>query len=255
MYVLASMTPNSQNGLKNALSNVEKKLEDYKQEAAKFLINKQNFENFATETSQEYVDSAFSTTRLQNFKNEYLKLIQSALTLSESMFKAYTIGYNNFSNLDELEGVEDTVLQATINQNIKLAVNSCNNQFTKLAHSILTFFNAGKVADNYAQYYNTATTFYTTVAKDFTESSQTDTQALLNKLVTWKGVYDEFMQEVQVFEQITKQINFEILVRFDNNIDKYVEYTGNKQDRSKLSYFFGYVNNLQVLNDYTVALI
>jgi len=175
--------------------------------------------------------------------------------LSESMFNAYTIGYNNFSTLDELEDVEDTVLQANINQNIKLAVNSCNNQFTKLAHSILTFFNASKVADNYAQYYNTATTFYSTVAKDFTESSQTNTQALLDKLVIWKGVYDEFMQEVQVFDQITKQIDFEILVRFDNDIDKYVEYTGNQQDRSKLNYFFDYVNNLQVLNDYTVALI
>lgn len=248
------VTPiNTDNNFRKSILDVNDKLQDFQQAIKDFTRAKSVYEARIDFTDQESVASALEKSRLVKFKLDYLKVISSAYDLSNSLYTAYQVGYYNFSDYANIEASKFT--QEEINANRKLALNGSNLQLVNSAIKVLNIYNTKEVYYSYNNYWQTSQKFFTDVVeKAYNSTSSTDTN-ILKKFVTWKGVYDIFIEDTEKFNNIVSNLKIDILKQCNNNTLEYARQTGNPLDQTNANFFLNYYKNIQVLYTYTQALV
>lgn len=248
------VTPlNSDNGFRASISNINDKLQDFQQAINDFARAKKVYEARIDFTDQESVVSALEKSRLVKFKLDYLKLINSAYDLSNSLYKAYQLGYYNFSDYANIEASKFS--QEEIEANRKLALNGSNLLLVNSAIKVLNIYNTKEVYYNYNNYWQTSQKFFTDVVVKAYNTNQSNNTNILEKFVTWKGVYDLFVQDTQKFNNIVSDLKIDILKKCNNNTLEYARQTGNPLDQTNANFFLNYYKNIEVLYTYTNQLV
>lgn len=251
-----TITPiNTQNGFRNKIVEVNNNLETLKTKVLEFLEAKTVFEDRIDFTAESEVSKPIEKSRLVKFKMDYLDVIQSAYKLSLSLYDAYTLGYYTFSDFVNIDSASFSAEQAKINRT--LAINGSNLQLVDSAIDVLKLNNAKEVYYDYNNYWQISQKFFDDVVVVYTSNQDqlTVDATLLNKFIVWKGVYDEFLLDSQRFENVVKDINFDILKRCNNDAETYANETKNPLDQSKAEFFLNYYKNVNVLYDYTKTLV
>lgn len=252
--VVLTVTPVNKTGeFKAKIEKAYQNLGALKEQVTDFLAKKAVFENRIDFTDEESTVSAIEKSRLVKFKLEYIKLIESAYTLSFSLYDAYTSGYYNFSDFKSIDVANFSADEIEINR--RLALNGSNLQLVDSAIRVLKIYNTKEIYNDYNDYWRVSKKFFNDVVKYAYEHTLSTSSSLLNKFAVWKGVYDEFVQDAQLFSQIVDGLQLDVLKKHNNNPYQYAQATGNPQDESNANFFLNYYKNVDLLYDYTKQLV
>ena len=251
-----TVTPlNANDTFKNKIIDVNNKLEELKNSLQIFINKKADFEARIDFTDEESVKSSIEKSRLVKFKMDYLNVIESAYKLSNSLYNAYTTGYYTFSDFNNISATNFTADQININR--ELAINGSNLELVKSAINVLKMYNAKEIYYDYNNYWQVSQKFFTDVVEYvYNPNNQLPSHpSLLPKFVVWQGVYDEFLLDSQRFENIVKNLQLDKLQKCNNDTFAYSIQTGNPLDQSNANFFLNYYKNVNILYEYTKALV
>ena len=249
-----TVTPvNTQGDFKSKINTAYNNLQNFKSAVTKFLDAKAVYEARIDFTDEESVTSAIEKSRLVKFKLEYLNVIQSAYSLSDSLYDAYTVGYYNFSDFDAIEAANFSADEIEINR--RLAINGSNLQLVDSAIKVLKIYNAKEIHNDYNNYWQVSQKFFTDVVEYAYNNQLSTDSTLLEKFATWKGVYDEFLLDSQRFSNVVANIQLDVLKKHNNDTLAYAQATQNPLDQSNANFFLNYYKNVNLLFDYTKELV
>lgn len=249
--VMFSTNPvNKNKKLSNAFKSVNKNLKKFESQVTEFLKNKQNYEaHIESENINAYTEIKLSF--LQDFKLEYLKVINSAYVLSESIFNAYLIGYLNFDNIDKIDA--ENISFDGINLYRKMAVNGANLELINSSIQILDLFNCISITGDVNNYINVSKSYFNEIVKQMylNEVNESNKQKIIDQLSVWKLVYDDFLSDAEKFNKIVNELDFKLLLRADFNAEEYAEITDNENNKLKIDFFNNFYKNVNILYDYS----
>lgn len=249
-----TVTPVNKGGnFQNKIEQAYQNLQNFKTQVNEFLSAKAVYEARIDFTDEQNATSAIEKSRLVKFKIEYIDLIESAYTLSNSLYDAYTIGYYNFSDFKNIEEADFSADEIEINR--RLALNGSNLKLVDSAIRVLKIYNAKEIYNDYNNYWQISKRFFEEVVKYAYENTLDSSSSLLAKFATWKGVYDEFVQDTNAFANVVSTLQLDLLKKHNNDTYEYAKATGNPQDESNANFFLNYYKNVNLLFDYTKALV
>ncbi len=231
--------------------NIQKKLEDFKANVANFTTEKANYETNVDYTDQATATNEIEKARLKKFKLEYIKLIESAYGLSSEIFSAYTTGYFDFTNYDEIEDSDFTTGLIDINK--KIALNASNLQLAHSSIKVVKLYINKEVDNDYDNYWQTSNNFFTQVESSFYD--RTLSGNVLEKFKTWKNVYNAFLDDAKMFDEIVSGLKLNVLKKYNYDTKIYAEKTGDSLDQSRANFFLNYYKNVELLYNYTNNLV
>lgn len=254
--VFERTTPTNNNKqLKNAFNTIISKFNDYKMEVVKFNTARNNYESYISfADKQDVALSDIEISRLNNFKLNYLSLLDKTYELSKEIFRAYELGYNSFVNTDEITAEE---LKPLIEINLKLALNGTNLQLAHSTIKTLKVYLNKEVSNDYNTLWTNSIAFFNDTVKFVYENDMSglNENNMLNKFKVWKGVYDAFLEDTKTFNEIVDGLQIDVLKKYDNDAKKYAEVTKNPLNESNANFFLNYHKNVKALYDYAVGLI
>lgn len=261
VFVKGVIPANESEKLKDYFRNINKCLDSLKKEINQFNINRSNYESYITFSDNSTVaQSEIEKSRLKRFKLDYLSLLSKAYDLSENVFKAYNEGYNSMVNFEENSSNIFEENSYLIEINLKLALNASNLQLTNSAIKTLRVYLNKDVDNEYDKLWNSSVDFfennvkraYSMTEDDFTKL---DAENIYNKLKSWSGVYNIFVEDAKTYNDIVSNIKLDILKKYGYNAKEYAIATKDKTNESKANFFMNYYKNIEQLNNYSLRLI
>lgn len=253
--VFMAVPTNKTNKLKSKFIEINSNLSALSQEIEKFATDKANYISNIDFSDEQTATSQIEIARLNKFKKSYLSLLQKAYTLSSSIFDAYTIGYYNFIDFSNIEANELTASQIDIN--LKLALNGSNLQLGNSAINVLCLYLNKEVENDYDDFWQSSKTFFGNAVKEAynKDFSSVDVSEMYNKFKLWQGVYSEFVEDAKTFNDILKDINLDVLKRYEDDTFAYAQATKEPTNQGKANFFLNYSQNVDLLFDYASNLI
>ncbi|MBE7075230.1 MAG: hypothetical protein E7376_04555 [Clostridiales bacterium] len=232
---------------------INSNLENLKNKISDFVIEKQNYEEQVDFSDEDNATSDYEKARLLKFKQEYLKVIELANTLSQSIYNAYTVGYYDFADFTNLEESDFSNNLKEINK--RLAYNAANLQLNKSAIKILSAYNAKEIQNTNNKFWEVSQKFFDEVVKaSYDSTPSTATSTLLNNFKVWKGVYNEFVEDAATFNKIIDELNINVLNRCYDDAAEYAKETNKPENEAKVIFFFNFYQSINLLYDYTIKL-
>ena len=179
------------------------------------------------------------------FKREYITVIESALSLSESVFEARRAGYYDFSDYTAEAELVDPKADCS------LAVNASNLQITKVAIKITRAYNAKQMASEYENYWKASQNFHKNIVKRFENNTLVISTDVKQKLNVWQDVYEMFKTECETLENIMGEIDVWELSQCGNNAEEYAKITKKAENKTKAEYYLNFYKNVSILQNYT----
>lgn len=241
--------------LKSKFIKINSNFEEFKKEIDEFLIHKTSYEINVDYTDETTATSSVEIKRLNNFKLDYLQLLKKAYNLSESIYNAYLTGYHNFYDYNNVS-VED-ITELTIDAERKLALNSANLQIANSAIKVLDIYLTKDYENNFDNYFNVSHDFFDSALKKVYENttSEENLSNALSKLKTWKGVYDDFVKDSYVFEDVINNLDLNALKKCNYDSAEYAIFTKNPENEGKANFYLNYFKNVQIIYDFSLNLL
>ena len=188
-------------------------------------------------------------------KQNYLSLIKKAYNLSVSIYDAYTEGYYSFIDLSKVK--ESDLTSSQIEINLKLALNGSNLQLANSSINILSLYLNKEVENDYDQFWQSSQKFYKDALQLAYQKDLNglDVSTMYNKLKIWQGVYLEFVEDSNIFNDVLNDINVELLKKYNNDAFAYSQATKEPTDQGKAIFFLNYNKNIDLLFEYAYNLI
>lgn len=259
VFSKGTIPTNDSNKLKDYFRTINSDLEDFKKQVTLFNTSRANYESYITfADSEETAKSDIERIRLNQFKLDYLSLLNKAYNLSANIYFAYEEGYNSFINADET--APENFKPYLIEINLKLALNSSNLQLANSAIKTLQVYLNKEVDNEYDKLWKSSVNFFTDTVKVAYNMSESDFEAIdagtmLNKLKVWKGVYDVFVSDAKTFNDIVSGLDLWALQDCNYDAKKYAEITKDSTNEGKVNFFLSYYKNIEKLNTYALNLI
>lgn len=242
---------NNNKALKSAIKNVNENIDEFEDDLEDFIEEKQEYEFWLNKGVQEngieaYATSGQENARLIQFKREYIELINSAYNLSASLFNARKVGYYTFANY----GDEKLVLNDATND-VTLAINATNLEIIENAITIVSEYNANKMATEYEVYWSEATDFYNNVLVPYKNGKLTIKNDAKTNLYNWKNMYDMFVKEQEQLKNVLSKFSVKKLSEYGNNAEEFAQKTNNVQNGVYAEYYLNFYKKVQLLKSYT----
>lgn len=251
-----TVIPTNNNGdLKSSFKKVNSSFDSFKQEVQDFLIRKSNYEKNVQSSTEEFAKSQIELDRLNIFKFGYLDLINKAYELSLNVYQAYTIGYHNFYDYNNINLEELTAVSMDAER--KLAIDSSNLQLVNSAIKVLNIYLKKEINNNYNNYWQISKTFYSNLLKYVYENDINNMSAeeFKNKFTTWKNVYDDFCEDAEKFNNIVSEIKLDVLKECNFDALQYATITKEPLNQGKVNFFMNYYKNVEILYNHSLRLL
>lgn len=251
---------NDNNNLKGKFKSINTNIQELKSEVLNFLTKKSNFESHINFQDEKTATSEIEKARLNKFKIEYLKLISKSYELSNNIYTAYTIGYGDFIDFNYTKSEDLT--PSSIEFYTKLALNGSNLELVNSSINVLQVHINKEMDSDYAQFWQNSQKFFNDALKvayefNYAENFKDDASKtnIYNKFKVWKGVCNQFVEDAKTYNDIVKDIQIDILKKNNNDPKKYALALNDVTAESKANYYLNYYKNVELLYNYSVALI
>lgn len=240
---------NKTNRLRDKIKDINKNIDSLNNQISIFLTEKNRYEITVNSTEESIVQSLTEQSRLIDFKQHYLNLIEKAYNLSVSVNEAYSEGYYN------IDSYTVSVSDEQVNKSYaQLALNFVNLNQCNMAIKTLNFFNAKTTSVN-TNYVQTCINYFKNILTPYMQDELSLAENFNNKFVAWREVFYDFNSESVLVVDIMNNLNLITLQQSNMNAQDYAERTNNPEDKIKVQLFLDFYKSAEILKSYTTALV